>query len=93
MLKQRLDDGFHLSSGELLIYGSQMRDQLIGVMPNFIQLVTVFVIAGMCGLHLPYLLIQLLFQFQIIFFCTFHVSVLTGIRRSDKGTARSMDRC
>ena len=62
-------------------------------MPDLIQLVTVFVIAGMRGLHLPYLLIQLLFQFQIIFFCTFPVSILTRIRRSDKGAARSLDRC
>ena len=70
-----------------------MRDQLIRVMPDLIQLVTVFVIAGMRGLHLPYLLIQLSLQFQIIFFRAFHVSVLTGIRCSDKGTTRSLNRC
>ena len=60
-------------------------------MANLVQLITVFVIARMGGFHLPNLLIQFFFQFQIIFFSTFHVGILAGIGRSHKGTARSLN--
>ena len=41
-------------------------------MPDFVKLIAVFIIARMGGFHLPNLLIQFFFQFQIIFFRTFH---------------------
>ena len=93
MLKQFLDNRFDLSSGELLINCRQMRNQLIRVMPDLIQLIAIFIIARMGGFHLPNLLIQFFFQFQIIFFRTFHVGILAGICRSHKGTACSLNRC
>ena len=93
MLKQFLDNRLDLSSGELLINCRQMRNQLIRVMADLVQLIAVFIIARMGGFHLPNLLIQFFFQFQIIFFRTFHVGILAGICRSHKGTACSLNCC
>ena len=93
MLEQFFDNRLDLSSGELLINRSQMGNKLIRVMPDLIQLITVFIIARMGGFHLPNLLIQFFFQFQIIFFRTFHVGILAGICRSHKGTACSLNCC
>ena len=91
MLEQFFDNRLDLSSGELLINRSQMGNKLIRVMPDLIQLITVFIIARMGGFHLPNLLIQFFFQFQIILFCTFHVGIFAGVGRSHKGTARSLN--
>ena len=93
LLEQFLDNRFDLSSGELLINCRQMRNQLIRVMPDLVKLIAVFIITRMGGLHLPNLLIQFFFQFQIILFCTFHVGILAGVGRSHKGTACSLNRC
>ena len=93
MLEQFFDNRLDLSSGELLINRSQMGNKLIRVMPNLIQLIAVFIVARMGGFHLPNLFIQFLFQFQIIFFRAFHVSILAGVGRSHKGTAGSLNRC
>ena len=91
MLKQFLDNRLDLSSGELLINCRQMRNQLIRVMADLVQLIAVFIIVRMGEFHLPNLLIQFFFQFQIIFFRTFHVGILAGICRSHKGTACSLN--
>ena len=93
MLEQFLDNRLNLSSGELLINCRQMRNQLIRVMADLVQLIAVFIIARMGGFHLPNLLIQFFFQLQIILFCTFHVGILAGVGRSHKGTTRSLNRC
>ena len=93
MLEQFFDNRLDLSSGELLINRSQMGNKLIRVMPDLIQLITVFIIARVGGFHLPNLLIQFFFQFQIIFFSTFHVGIFAGISRSHKGTTCSLNRC
>ena len=47
MLEQFFDNRLDLSSGELLINRSQMGNKLIRVMPDLIQLITVFIIARM----------------------------------------------
>ena len=93
MLEQFFDNRLDLSSGELLIDRSQMGNKLIWVMPDFVQLIAVFIVARMGGFHLPNLLIQFFFQFQIIFFRTFHVGIFAGICRSHKGTACSLNCC
>ena len=93
MLEQFLDNRLNLSSGELLIDRSQMGNKLIRVMPDFVQLITIFIVARMGGFHLPNLLIQFFFQLQIILFRTFHVGILAGICRSHKGTACSLNCC
>ena len=93
LLEQFLDNRLDLSSGELLINRCQVRNQLVRVMPDLVKLIAIFIIARMGGFHLPNLLIQFFFQFQIIFFRTFHVGILAGICRPHKGTACSLNCC
>ena len=69
----------YFAAGVVVIQGGQERGELPRVMCNFVQMVLVFVIAGMiCWSALDFL-VQLLLQFLVVGFCALDVPVLGGV--------------
>ena len=77
--KRLLEFCLHLAAGVVVIERGQERSQLPRVVLNSIQMVSVFVIAGVVGWGTLDLFIQFLFQLLVVGFGSPDVPVLCGI--------------
>ena len=77
--KRLLEFCLHLAAGVVVIERGQERSQLPRVVLNSIQMVSVFVIAGVVGGGTLDLFIQFLFQLLVVGFGSPDVPVLCGI--------------
>ena len=90
-LKNLLDLIRNLCIGKTAILDCQVRNKLIRVVSNLINLELELIIVGMVCLHLIDLLIQCIFQCYISIFRSINIFILTGITGRNNGIGTSLE--
>ena len=83
----------HFIVSEAAVFYRKIRDQLIWVMTDLINLVPVFVIIRMGGFHLVDLCIQCFFQGTVRIFSGINIFIRTGITGRNDCRGSSLQRC
>ena len=79
LLKQVFERRLHLIRLEVAKFHSEVGDQLIGIMPDGVHIVAVFVVAAVRLLDAAHLALQLLFQCRVVRFRLTNIRVLCGV--------------
>ena len=88
-IKEGTQSGLNLASGIILELNRQIGCQLIGVMADLVQIVVVFVIAGIGGFDVIDLPLQLCFQRLVVVVCTDDIFILCCKRGCHNGSGTS----
>ena len=79
LLKQVFESRLYLIRLEVVELHREVGDQLIGVMPDGIHVVAVFIVTTVRLLDAAHLALQLLFQCRVVRFCLPNIRVLGGV--------------
>ena len=93
-LKDFLDLILYLLIGKFPVLCGKIRDQVVRIVGDLVNLVAVLVITGMAALHTVDLLIQSCFQFGIRIFHCINILICTPVSRAGNRRRRpTLDRC